>query len=127
MSHYENCSCKKIFSQKENRSSFRLHNNLYYICEVKVDNSLITSGSRCDWLYKIYRNSCTKRLDDDLVDCPHNKTCKTQKFELEQTIFIELKGENLNKAVDQIEATYTYLKQKYPNVIAEVKSLRCHN
>ncbi len=44
MSNYESCSCKKIFSRKENKSSYSLHNSKYYVCEVKIDDGLINIG-----------------------------------------------------------------------------------
>ncbi|GAA5187628.1 hypothetical protein GCM10023345_26720 [Acinetobacter kookii] len=121
MTNYESCSCKKIFSQKENKSSFRLHNSNYYICEVKIDGGLINVGNKCDWLYKVYENDCKSRLNNPMVNCPTNITCTNQQLILKETIFIELKGEDLEKAVLQIEATHDYLKNNHPDYLCKTK------
>ena len=94
MSTYETCSCKKIFSQKENKSSYSLHNKNYYVCEVKIDGGLINVGNKCDWLYKIYEHSCKSRETNPMSACPTQQTCNTQQLTLKETIFIELKGED---------------------------------
>ena len=121
MSTYESCSCKKIFSQKENKSSYSLHNKNYYVCEVKIDGGLINIGNKCDWLYKIYEHSCKSRETNPMSACPTHKTCNTQQLTLKETIFIELKGEDLDKAVLQIEATHKYLKENHPDYLCNNK------
>lgn len=121
MSTYESCSCKKIFSQRENKSSYSLHNNNYYICEVKIDGGLISIGNKCDWLYKIYDHSCKSREHNPMAKCPTHNTCNNQILTLKETIFIELKGEDLDKAVLQIEATHNYLKENHPEYLCKNK------
>lgn len=121
MSTYQSCSCKKIFSQKENKSSYSLHNKNYYVCEVKIDGGLINSGNKCDWLYKVYENSCKSRETNPNTHCPTHTTCNKQDLILKETIFIELKGEDLDKAVLQIEATHAYLKNNHPDYLAKNK------
>lgn len=121
MSIYESCSCKKIFSQKENRSSFSLHNKNLYVCEVKIDGGLIKVGNKCDWLYKVYEHSCKSRVQNPMSHCPTHASCSNQNLTLKETIFIELKGEDLNKAVLQIEATHNYLKENHPDYLCKNK------
>ena len=121
MSSYESCSCKKIFSQKENKSSFSLHNKHYYVCEVKIDGGLITVGNKCDWLYKIYEHTYKSRENNPLTHCPTDNSCSNQTLTLKETIFIELKGEDLDKAVLQIEATHNYLKENHPDYLCTNK------
>jgi hypothetical protein len=121
MSIYESCSCKKIFSQKENQSSYSLQNTHYYVCEVKIDGGLINVGNKCDWLYKIYDHSCKSRKNNPMAHCPTHTTCNNQTLTLKETIFIELKGEDLDKAVLQIEATHNYLKKNYPDYLGKIK------
>ncbi|ENV70268.1 hypothetical protein [Acinetobacter towneri] len=121
MTNYESCSCKKIFSQKENKSSFSLHNKNFYVCEVKIDGGLITAGNKCDWLYKVYEHKCKSRENNPLTHCPTNISCSTQSLNLKETIFIELKGEDLDKAVLQIEETHNYLKKNHPDYLCNNK------
>lgn len=121
MPSYESCSCNKIFSQKENKSSYLLHNKNFYVCEVKIDGGLITAGNRCDWLYKVYEHSCKSRENNPKSSCPTHKSCNNQTLTLKETIFIELKGEDLDKAVLQIEATHNYLKENHPDYLCKNK------
>lgn len=121
MTSYEFCSCKKIFSQKENKSSFSLHNKNFYVCEVKIDGGLINVGNKCDWLYKVYSHSCKSREHNPMTHCPTNANCNNQTLTLQETIFIELKGEDLVKAVLQIEETHNYLKENHPDYLCNNK------
>lgn len=121
MSNYESCSCKKIFSRKENKSSYSLHNSKYYVCEVKIDDGLINIGNKCDWFYKVYEHQCKSRQTNPMSACPTHANCNNQKLTLKEVIFIELKGEDLDKAVLQIEATHNYLETHHSDYLCQSK------
>jgi len=79
-------SNNKIIIAEENRRKFILRNNSnLYINKVKVDNCYITSGQKCDYLFEIIR-------DDNI----------------EIVFYIELKGSDINHAIEQIESTLKY-------------------
>lgn len=122
---YKDCSCKKIFSRSEKRSGYKLFNNgNYYICEVKIDSGLISEGRKCDWLYEVYK-PCDRRVANSMVHCINDDSCKNLKKSddrqgvLKEIIFIELKGEKVKEAVDQIEQTYKFLKKNHPHLAAK--------
>lgn len=97
--HHTSCSCKSIFSVSENKSTFKIENKISkYICEIKVDNGLITSGARCDYLYEIY-GSCENK----------------NSVAISELIYVELKGCDLRKAISQIESTFAATKSNYKN------------
>ena len=56
-----------------------------------------------------------------MAHCPTHTTCNNQTLTLKETIFIELKGEDLDKAVLQIEATHNYLKENHPDYLCKNK------
>lgn len=86
MSNCKNCSKKAIFSIAESKSSFVLKNtNHKYVCEVKVDGCLITTKQRkCDFLFEVYTDK------PDII---------------EELIYVELKGSNLEHGAKQILET----------------------
>ncbi len=74
---------------KENHKEFRLENkSKKTICRVKVDGCLIDDQrtKRCDYLFKV---------------------CETKKHFL-----VELKGTDVNKAVEQIISTFDFINRK---------------
>ena len=79
----------KVISASENRTSFIIKNpDLRIISKVKVDGCLITDDrKRCDYFFEI--------------DKPITKV-----------IYLELKGKNILRAYDQLEATIGYFKGK---------------
>jgi hypothetical protein len=99
--------CNELINHKnivvsEKRSKFKiLNDSLKSINKVKVDGCLITNGKRCDYLFEI---------------CSDN---------FEKVFYVELKGSDLKKALEQIEATINYCniyhkhkdKQKYAFVV----------
>ncbi len=79
------CDNRAIFVQTENKRSFRIKNSSKKeINEVRVDGCLIKGGKRCDWLYEI--------------------ECKGVK----EVFYVELKGKDLNHALEQILETIKY-------------------
>lgn len=85
MKNCTNKSNRRLFVFEENRSKFTLENtDLVESIEIKVDNCEITSGKRCDALHR------AKGYDR----------------------FIELKGQDIKAALEQIEATIPILREK---------------
>ena len=79
------CDNRAIFARKENKRSFRVKNSSKrYINEVRVDGCLIKSGKKCDWLYEI--------------ECQNTN----------EIFYVELKGKDLNHALEQILETIDY-------------------
>ena len=80
-----NCDNRAVIAQTEKKRSFRIKNSSKkYINEVRVDECLIKSGKRCDWLYEI--------------DCKGVK----------EVFYVELKGKDLNHALEQVLETISY-------------------
>ena len=102
-----NGDCSKLVNHKnivvsEKRSKFKiLNDSLKSINKVKVDGCLITNGKRCDYLFEI---------------CSDN---------VEKVFYVELKGKDIKKALEQIKATINYCdiyhehrdKQKYAFIV----------
>lgn len=86
----ENCYCDHSphFVVKEKKSTYQLDNpTRTKICKIKIDGCFITGPSpRCDYL---------------LVAC-----------DSKIVIFVELKGSNLLRAIEQIDQTMTTLEQQ---------------
>lgn len=92
---------KPIFVISENRSRVDFTNpQLKVINEVKIDDCIIISGVRCDYL----------------LDIPCSGL----------SILIELKGRNVKHAISQIEASHNHLSNQLGmNIIWIVSSKRC--
>lgn len=92
------CSQKRTDAKiavAENGKTFRLDNRHHReIIQVKVDGCLITDRERCDWLFEI-------------LPPPEAPLPKQRVF------YVELKGKNIEKAVDQIRSTIEYTKHQY--------------
>ena len=86
----------KVISTSENHKTFRIKNiNSRKIRKVEVDGCLISDDrKRCDYLFEI--------------DKPITKV-----------IYLELKGKNINRAYEQLEATIGYLKKRHEAVKKE--------
>lgn len=99
-----NCSQKRTDAKiavTENGKTFRLDNqNHREITQVKVDGCLMTDRERCDYLFEIPPPPQTP--------APKHRVC-----------YVELKGKNIEKAVDQIKSTMDYTKQKYAEYCKE--------
>ncbi|MBW1649969.1 MAG: hypothetical protein JRJ44_04730 [Deltaproteobacteria bacterium] len=89
----------KIISTYENHKAFIINNvGLRIISKVKVDGCLITDDRiRCDYLFEI--------------DEPIRKV-----------IYLELKGKNVNKAYEQLEATIGYLKKRHNSKVVKKRA-----
>lgn len=85
------CSKKSYFVQKEKKSEFRIKNlSKVDINEVKVDGCLVIGHKRrCDWLYEI--------------------TCR----QITKIYYVELKGKNLQYALEQILETINLCEHQY--------------
>lgn len=80
-------SNKKIVL-KENRREFIIENHSNFkINKVRVDGCYITDGSRCDYLVEIINSSSIERV-----------------------FYIELKGKDIEHAIEQLENTLKYCK-----------------
>ena len=91
----ESCShCKKdqkVIVSKENQNEHILHNNYgYMVFQYRVDGEIVKDGKdeRCDYIVE------AQKISDLLA------------------YFIELKGSDLNKALDQIEAAIYMLDDR---------------
>ena len=77
-------------SDKKSATKYILENNSQLHHSLyHVDGGLITEGNKCDYL---------------LINCEHKRA-----------YFIEIKGSDLNHAIDQIDAALTALRSKIPN------------
>jgi len=82
------------FKDKGNKQEYRIINdNSILICKIRIDDCLITSGNRCDYL---------------AIKCIE----KDEKLIIESLYFIELKGSKLKDALVQIETTIKHTKIK---------------
>lgn len=77
-------------SDKKSATKYMLDNNsrLHHSL-YRVDGALITDGNKCDYL---------------LINCENKRA-----------YFIEIKGSDLNHAIDQIDAALTTLRKSIPN------------
>lgn len=72
----------KIVKVCENKSTFTIINkSLFTINKVKVDGCYIKEGKKCDYLFEI--------IDK----------------EIEEVFYVELKGKDISKAIEQLEHT----------------------
>ncbi len=80
------------FRDKGNRQEYRIinENSSILICKIKIDKCLISDGEKCDYL---------------AIKCSKEKR-------VEALCFIELKGSDLIKAINQIKTTINHIKIK---------------
>jgi len=79
---------------KENGREFRIKNSSNIeINRVKVDGCFIKSGNRCDYLFEVLSKS--------------------------RVLYIELKGKDIQHALEQIDATIKHCKDIHKNFIKE--------
>ena len=84
------CKEDKIIPAKENKREFIIKNNSKKnINKVKVDDCLIKSGQKCDYLFEI--------------------ECES----LKEIFYVELKGKDLNHALEQILTTIKFCETNY--------------
>jgi len=84
------CKSSKNITIKENKRVFTLKNSSSKkINLVKVDDCLIKSGQKCDYLFEI--------------------ECKN----LKEIFYVELKGKDLNHALEQILTTIKFCETNY--------------
>ena len=89
----EFCDTRKniVFKDRGNKQEYRIINSdSVSICKIKVDNCLISSSNRCDYL---------------AIKCAANQV-------VESLYFIELKGSDLKHALVQIEETIKHSQLK---------------
>ncbi len=84
------CKSNRNITIKENKRVFSIKNNsVKEINVVTVDDCLIKSGQKCDYLFEI--------------------ECKN----LKEIFYVELKGKDLNHALEQILATIKFCETNY--------------
>jgi len=77
------------FKDRGNKQEYRIINNSFkLICKIRVDECLILSGNKCDYL---------------AIECT-----KEKKSTIGSLYFIELKGSDLKHALTQIETTINH-------------------
>ena len=87
----------KIISTSENTRKFIIKNDSRFnINKVKVDNCYIKNGLRCDYLFEIISNKLTIKV-----------------------FYLELKGKDVNHAVEQLKETLKYCQEKHNNKITK--------
>lgn len=93
------------FRDEGNRQEYRIinKNSSLLICKIKIDKCLFSDGEKCDYL---------------AIKCSKEK-------KVEALCFIELKGSDLIKAINQIEATINHIRirsllKNRPKVYARV-------
>ncbi|KIE18742.1 hypothetical protein SE23_20525 [Vibrio sinaloensis] len=103
--------CEKIMSCQENSMKFELKNSQKSCVKLyEVDGNLIKDikNKKCDYMYEVFKpnidiKTIDKELDDD--DKISGK--------LLSSIYVELKGKNFERAVEQLEVTATTLKKRH--------------
>ena len=84
------CKNSKNITIKENKRVFTIKNSTTKnINIVKVDDCLIKNGQKCDYLFEI--------------ECE----------DLKEILYVELKGKDLNHALEQILTTIEFCKNNY--------------
>jgi len=86
----------KIVLAKENGRTFKINNkSKFAINKVKVDNCYIKSNKieKCDYLFEIIKN-------ENII----------------QIFYVELKGKELKKGMEQLESTMRYCKTIHKNI-----------
>jgi transposase-like protein len=92
-------SCNKIKNSKiikvsENKMEFRIKNNSSFMINlVRVDGCYIKSGKKCDYLFEILDNN-----------------------NLLKVFYIELKGQHIKEAIEQLEETLKYCLSFHKNI-----------
>ena len=84
----------KIISVSENRRTFRIKNDsVFTINEVEVDGCYKTTGAKCDYLFEIIAQNIVTIV-----------------------FYVELKGSDINHAIEQLEATIQYCLTEHKGV-----------
>jgi hypothetical protein len=97
ISRCNNASTNKIVVVSENKRTFRIKNNsLFLINAVTVDPCYISEGLRCDYLFEIIN------IEPDEV--------------INKVLYVELKGSDVEHAVDQLEATINFCRSIHQGV-----------
>ena len=88
----------RIISVSENKRTFRIKNNsTFTINEVEVDGCYKTTGAKCDYLFEVIEN----------INSVQTVTV---------VFYVELKGSDINHAIEQLEATIKYCLNEHKNV-----------
>lgn len=90
------CQCKARFTVEENHRRFSISSkNLNDVNKYKIDKWLINDSiqKKCDYFFEYKKNSTIRRISID--------TC----------IFVELKGVDINHAIEQIDETIKVFKK----------------
>lgn len=96
------CNNNRNISVKENKRSFVLKNiAALSVNKVEVDGCYITTGKKCDYLFEIMQK------------CNGEKPLKV--------FYVELKGKDIEKAVEQLENSMKYCNNLHKNIPRE-----CH-
>jgi len=95
-----NCSelsNNKIIPASENTRKFRIKNDSRFnINKVKVDDCYIKNGLRCDYLFEIISNKLIIKV-----------------------FYLELKGKDVNHAIEQLKATLKYCQEVHDKIIKQ--------
>jgi hypothetical protein len=90
----------KIISVSENKRTFRiLNNSLLTINQVLVDGCYIKTGIKCDYLFEVIN----------------------PRKDIEKVYYVELKGSDVEHAVNQLKTTLSYCHNQHVNFVRE-----CH-
>ena len=90
----------KIISVSENKRTFRVKNDsVFTINEVEVDGCYKTTGAKCDYLFEVI-----------------SKDTKTNVETVTIVFYVELKGSDINHAIEQLEATIQHCLSEHKSV-----------
>ena len=91
------CNNNRIIVTEENKRKFIFQNNSnHMVNKVKVDGCYIINGAKCDYLIEL--------ISSDIV---------------ETVFYIELKGSDINHAIEQIEITLQHCREIHNNANKE--------
>jgi len=91
------CNSNRTIVVEENKRKFILQNNsLNMINKVRVDGCYINNGAKCDYLIELINSNIVKTV-----------------------FYIELKGSDINHAIEQIESTLQHCRQVHNNIDKE--------
>lgn len=84
----------RIVSVSENKRAFRIKNDSNFtINKIEVDGCYITTGAKCDYLLEVISQNTVTMV-----------------------FYVELKGSDINHAIEQLEATIQYCLTEHKNV-----------
>ena len=90
----------KIISVSENRRTFKVKNDSSFtINEVEVDGCYKTTGAKCDYLFEVI-----------------SKDTKTNIETVSIVFYVELKGSDINHAIEQLESTIQHCLTEHKKV-----------